>query len=114
MDLLAKPAAMRPNSAFDVKKALESLADPLSAALKTPPPSIMSPNAFDQLADSLQRSSGHEAPASFNPEHPDMSWGETDHTPIVDASLPSISIGWYLLPISLFALLIYLITAVFK
>ena len=113
-DLLAKPVAMRPKSALEVKKVLESLADPLSAALKTPAPSQVAYNAYDQLSDSLQRPVRGEESSAYPRHYAHQEWEHTESTPIVDAPLKSVSIMWYLLPVSLFMLLLYLILNTFK
>ena len=114
MDLLAKTTVMRPNSAFAVKKVLQTLADPLSAALKTPVPSRFPYDAHDQLSDSLRNVSGQQNRSARHQTAQDPEWDQIENTPIVEASPPSISIMWYLLPLSLFALLIYLIMTTFK
>ena len=57
MDLLAKSAEMRPTSAFEIKKVLQLLADPLSAALKKSP-HFTHPEAKSQPKKSHLRSLG--------------------------------------------------------
>ena len=114
MSLLSKSSSMRPRSALEIKATLELLANPLSAALKTPAPSQMSYNAFDQLADSLHNPKRRDD-RTYDPyPQPEGPWDQVEHTPIVDAPLKSISIMWYLLPISLLVLLVYLILNTFK
>ena len=106
MMLLSKSEHLRPRSALEVRDALNMLANPLAAALKTPLPYVEAP--LEQLSESLK------SPPSASMIRPNIGaerdWVTGDHTPIID--LPDdadTSLLWYLLPISLLGVLLYLV-----
>lgn len=106
MTLLSKPSHMRPGSALEVRDTLNVLANPLSAALKTPNPYVN--DAYDQLSSSLKSAPPASIAQSMSAE--ERSWATGEHTPIIDSPEENkVSAVWYLLPLSVLGLLLYFI-----
>ena len=104
--LLAKDRSHRPQSASALKKALSAIADPISA-LPSPPTEL------SQTTSSAPFNTGRSSPLSHH--QPQDDWAREEHTPIFDIAnqTQGVSSLWYLIPVSLFLLLFYLISELF-
>ena len=94
MRLLSKDMSRRPQSALELKGKILNISDPLSAKL-TPIPFTGKDPQLNHMSDE--------------------SWDKRDFTPVLDSDHgeAGISIMWYVIPLSLFCMLIYFITKVF-
>ena len=94
MRLLSKEMSRRPQSALELKNKILNISDPLSAKL-TPIPFTGKDPQLNHMSDE--------------------SWDKRDFTPVLDSDHgeAGISIMWYVIPLSLFCMLIYFITKVF-
>ena len=88
MRLLSKAISDRPTSALEVKQELETIANPLNAALRT-------------------------LPANKREAVEDEDWAHIEHTRVRDEDGQSVSLMWYILPISLLLFLLYLVQDMF-
>lgn len=103
--LLAKDSSRRPQTALELRDLLQAISDPFSTLPKVSSPhSPPSKTPFISPLSSTSRSS--------SPLHTEADWAQRDHTPILDNEELSsgVSLLWYIIPLSLFFLLAYLIT----
>ena len=107
MSLVSKQEEQRPQSAAELKRLLQSIADPLRVPMVHKVSSALPLNQSKSNSDPLRSS-------NLTHQHLQQDeWAQRDLTPVLD--LPSkaegLSLTWYMLPLVLFLVLIYVLSS---